>query len=46
VVSLRRSLRLLSVVLCLVLAIAIVSIVLNIQLLGDDVTKILPAIFR
>ena len=46
VVSLRRAVRLLSVVLCLVLAIAIVYIVLNIRLLGDDVAKLLPAIFR
>ena len=46
VASLRSTVRLLSVLLALVLVIAIVSIVLNFMLMGGDVSKILPALFR
>ena len=46
VAALRSTVRLLSVILCLVLVIAALSIALNIHLMGEDVVKLLPALFR
>ena len=44
--ALRKSVRLLCLILFLLLAIAAVSVFLNFKLLGGDVAKILPALLR
>ena len=46
IAALRSTIRLLCVILCLVLVIATISILLNFKLMGDDVTKLLPALVR
>ena len=44
--ALRKTNRLLCVILLLLLAVATVSVLLNFKLLGGDVNKILPALLR
>ncbi len=46
VILLKRATMWLSIVLCLVLAVAVVSVILNLKLMGDDVVKLLPAFLR
>ena len=43
---LRRTIRLLYVVLCLLLVFTTISILLNLKLLDGDLTKVIPALLR